>query len=87
MSLVFSDRAALPCWAIVVALLTLSPLPQAFPFGIALGAIGLVGSALLLQQSRQREALRITLSPNAPRPWSFPPSVRMRRGRHSRMRS
>ena len=38
-----TSRTALPGWAVVLALLTLSPLPLTVPSGIALAAIGLMG--------------------------------------------
>jgi hypothetical protein len=44
----FTGRAALPCWAVVAALLTLSPLPLTVPSGIALAAIGLIGWMLVI---------------------------------------
>jgi hypothetical protein len=86
MSPVFSDRAALPWRAIVIALLVLSPLPMAFPSGITLAAMGLVGSALLLQQSRQPDGRRIALRPAARKSWTSP-NVRRRRGGYRRMPS
>ena len=86
MSPLFSDSAALPWWAVVVALIALSPLPMAGPSGIALAGIGLAGSALLLQQARQRNNLRVALGPAAPRSWTAG-EVRRRPGRDPRMPS
>jgi hypothetical protein len=51
MSRMFSDRATVPGWAVVLGLLGFSPAPMAFPSGTALLAMGLIGSALLFHRS------------------------------------
>ena len=51
MSRIFSDRATLPGWAVVLGLLGFSPAPMTLPSGTALLAIGLIGSALLFHRS------------------------------------
>ena len=53
MSNMLSSRLALPGWAIVLVLVTLSPLPLTVPSGIGLAVIGLLGTALLFRQSSQ----------------------------------
>jgi hypothetical protein len=54
MARLFFYRAALPVWAVVLALLALSPLPMALPNGLAVAAIGLIGSAFLFCEAAQR---------------------------------
>ena len=39
-------------WSVLLAILALSPLPLARPSGVGLAAIGLIGTAVLLCQSR-----------------------------------
>lgn len=55
MSLAHGDRTPLLQWAVVFALLALSPTSQALPWGMALAATGLLGSALLLRVWRPQE--------------------------------
>lgn len=55
MSLTYSDRTPLLQWAVVFALLALSPTSQALPWGMALAATGLLGSALLLRVWRPEQ--------------------------------
>jgi hypothetical protein len=47
------ERTALPQWAVVFAVVALSPVPLALPSGSALAAIGLLGSAFVLARWRQ----------------------------------
>jgi hypothetical protein len=59
--------AALPRWAVVLTLLALTPLPMAVPSGIALAAIGLMGSAFLFRHSRQHAPALLLARPCASR--------------------
>lgn len=43
---------ALRWWSVLLAILALSPVPLARPSGFGLAAIGLIGTAVLLCQSR-----------------------------------
>ena len=58
MSLTGCPTAPLQQWFVVFALVALSPVPLPLPSGIALAAIGLIGSALLVLEWRhgQRRA-------------------------------
>jgi hypothetical protein len=47
------EEALMPRWAVVLAIVALSPVPLALPSGVALAAIGLTGSAVLLLRLRQ----------------------------------
>lgn len=41
-------RTALPCWAVVLVLLTFSPLPLTIPSGIAFATVGMIGWGLVV---------------------------------------
>jgi hypothetical protein len=51
MFLAYFEGGALRWWAVVVAIVALSPVPLAFPSGIALATIWLMGLGLLVRWS------------------------------------
>jgi hypothetical protein len=63
MSLTCYEPAALPQWFVVFALVALSPVPLSVPSGIALAAIGLLGSAFLVRAWRHQQRVPVSCRP------------------------
>ena len=65
MSLTCCEPAAVPQWFVVFALVALSPAPLSLPSGIALAAIGLLGSALLVRRCRHEQRAPVSFRSRA----------------------